>query len=58
MGSFCRRLLALFRRSRLERDLDDELTFHLVEPGLNQLEAQVYAIFEGEKLPRVLWSSS
>ena len=24
------------------------------EPGMNQLEAQVYSIFEGEKLPRVL----
>jgi hypothetical protein len=25
-----------------------------VEPGMNQLEAHVYSIFEGEKLPRVL----
>jgi hypothetical protein len=25
-----------------------------VEPGMNQLEAQVYSIFEGDKLPRVL----
>jgi hypothetical protein len=24
------------------------------EPGMNQLEAQLYSIFEGEKLPRVL----
>ena len=30
------------------RDLD------ATEPGMNQLEAQVYSIFEGEKLPRVL----
>lgn len=26
----------------------------VVEPGMNQLEAQVYSIFEGDKLPRVL----
>lgn len=25
-----------------------------VEPGMNQLEAQAYSIFEGEKLPRIL----
>lgn len=25
-----------------------------IEPGMNQLEAQVYAILEGEKLPRIL----
>jgi hypothetical protein len=24
------------------------------EPGMNQLEAQVYSILEGEKLPRIL----
>ncbi len=29
MGAFIRRLLALVRRTRLERDLDDELAFHL-----------------------------
>lgn len=29
MRSLVRRLLALFRRARLERDLEDELTFHL-----------------------------
>ena len=29
MGAFLRRLLAMFRRSRLERDLDDELALHL-----------------------------
>jgi hypothetical protein len=28
--------------------------FDAVEPGMNQLEAQVYSIFEGEKLPRIL----
>ena len=25
-----------------------------VEPGMNQLEANVYSIFEGEQLPRVI----
>jgi hypothetical protein len=29
MGAILRRLIALFRRRRLERDLDDELAFHL-----------------------------
>jgi putative ABC transport system permease protein len=29
MGAFLRRFLALFRRRRLDRDLDDELAFHL-----------------------------
>ena len=29
MGAFVRRLMALFRRRRLDRDLDDELAFHL-----------------------------
>ena len=29
MSAFLRRLLALFRRGRLERDLEDELSFHL-----------------------------
>jgi putative ABC transport system permease protein len=29
MGAFLRRLIALFRRRRLDRDLDDELAFHL-----------------------------
>jgi hypothetical protein len=29
MGAFLRRLIALFRRQRLDRDLDDELAFHL-----------------------------
>lgn len=31
-----------------KKDLD------ATEPGMNQLEAQVYSIFEGEKLPRIL----
>ena len=29
MGAFLRRLLALFHRNRLDRDLNDELSFHL-----------------------------
>ena len=29
LSAFCRRLLGLVRRRRLEQDLDDELAFHL-----------------------------
>jgi hypothetical protein len=46
MGTFIRRLLALVRRNRLERDLDDELSFHLSmreaeqqRPGLSPTQA-------------------
>jgi predicted permease len=47
MGAFIRRLLALVRRNRLERDLDDELSFHLslreaeqVRQGLGPRDAE------------------
>jgi hypothetical protein len=31
-----------------------QIEMNAVEPGMNQLEAQVYSIFEGDRLPRVL----
>jgi hypothetical protein len=31
-----------------------QIELNAVEPGMNQLEAQVYSIFEGDRLPRVL----
>ena len=31
-----------------------QVDMNATEPGMNQLEAQVYSIFEGDKLPRVL----
>jgi hypothetical protein len=31
-----------------------QIEMNTVEPGMNQLEAQVYSIFEGDRLPRVL----
>jgi putative ABC transport system permease protein len=50
MGAILRRLLALIRRDRLERDLDDELAFHLAmrqeeqhEGGVAPKEAAVAA---------------
>src|SRR5437867_9496753 len=33
MNEFWRRLLALFRRRQLDRDLEDELAFHLAKRG-------------------------
>ena len=48
LGAFYRRLLALVRRDRLERDLDDELAFHLEmreadhrQAGLEPREARI-----------------
>ena len=40
----------------LGRDADGSgrIELNAVEPGMNQLEAQVYSILEGDKLPRVL----
>src|SRR5437762_2247290 len=50
LGAFYRRLLGLAHRRRLERDLDDELAFHLAmretehrESGLPQDRARVAA---------------
>lgn len=48
------------RRSALELDTGSDVNgngridLDGVEPGMNQLEAQVYSILEGEKLPRIL----
>jgi predicted permease len=36
MGAFLRRFLALFRRRRLDRDLDDEIAFHLAMRQLDE----------------------
>jgi hypothetical protein len=36
MGAFFRRLLALVRRSRLERDLEDERSFHIAMRSAHQ----------------------
>ena len=40
----------------LGRDMNGngQIEVNAIEPGMNQLEAQVYSIFEGDKLPRVL----
>ena len=49
-------LRALALQLDLGRDADDngQIEMNAVEPGMNQLEAQVYSIFEGDRLPRVL----
>lgn len=49
------RTLALQLDTGADADNSGRIDLNEVEPGMNQLEAQVYAIFEGEKLPRVLW---
>jgi hypothetical protein len=54
------RLVAELRTMALELDTGRDangsgrVELDATEPGMNQLEAQVYSIFEGEKLPRVL----
>jgi hypothetical protein len=49
-------LRALALQLDLGRDVNGngQVDINGMEPGMNQLEAQVYAIFEGDKLPRVL----
>jgi hypothetical protein len=49
-------LRALALQLDLGRDVNGngQVDINGIEPGMNQLEAQVYAIFEGDKLPRVL----
>lgn len=49
-------LRALALQLDLGRDVDGNgrVDVNGVEPGMNQLEAQVYSILEGDKLPRVL----
>ena len=49
-------LRALALQLDLGRDVNGngQVDLNGIEPGMNQLEAQVYAIFEGDKLPRVL----
>lgn len=53
MGAFFRRLIALFRRNRLERDWDDELAFHLAmrqeehaRKGIEPAKAEVAAVVQ------------
>lgn len=52
----CEELRALTLQLDLGRDVNGngQVDINGIEPGMNQLEAQVYAIFEGDKLPRVL----
>ena len=49
-------LRALALQLDLGRDANGngQIEVNAVEPGMNQLEAQVYSIFEGDRLPRVL----
>jgi hypothetical protein len=49
-------LRALALQLDLGRDANGngQIEENAIEPGMNQLEAQVYSIFEGDKLPRVL----
>jgi len=48
------RTLALQLDTGKDVDGSGRIDLNAAEPGMNQLEAQVYSIFEGEKLPRVL----
>jgi hypothetical protein len=48
------RTLALQLDTGRDANGSGRIDLDAVEPGMNQLEAQVYSIFEGEKLPRVL----
>lgn len=50
------RLRALALQLDLGRDVNGngQVDADRIEPGMNQLEAQVYSIFEGDQLPRVL----
>ena len=49
-------LRALALQLDLGRDANGngQIEVNAIEPGMNQLEAQVYSIFDGDKLPRVL----
>jgi hypothetical protein len=49
-------LRALALQLDLGRDANGngQIEVNAVEPGMNQLEAQIYSIFEGDRLPRVL----
>jgi hypothetical protein len=49
-------LRALALQLDLGRDANGngQIEVNAVEPGMNQLEAQVYSIFEGDRLPRAL----
>jgi hypothetical protein len=48
------RVLALQLDLGRDTNGNGQIEVNAVEPGMNQLEAQVYSIFEGDKLPRVL----
>lgn len=48
------RRLALALDTGVDADGSGGVELNATEPGLNQVEAQVYAILEAEKLPRVL----
>ena len=49
-------LRALALQLDLGKDVNGngQVDMNAIEPGMNQLEAQVYSIFEGDQLPRVL----
>ena len=49
-------LRALALQLDLGKDVNGngQVDINAIEPGMNQLEAQVYSIFEGDQLPRVL----
>lgn len=55
-GPLVEQLRALALQLDLGRDANGngQVEMNATEPGMNQLEAQVYSIFEGDKLPRVL----
>ena len=59
MGAFIRRLVMLFRRSRLERDLDDELAFHLAmrqgEHGNTASRRQFGSVLRVKEQSRAVW---
>ncbi|MGH9256444.1 MAG: hypothetical protein ACRD3C_17940 [Vicinamibacterales bacterium] len=48
------RTLALQLDTGRDANGNGRIDLDRVEPGMNQLEAQVYSIFEGEQLPRAL----
>ena len=48
------RTMALQLDTGKDENGDGKRELNATEPGMNQLEAQVYSIFEGEKLPRIL----
>lgn len=48
------RALALELDTGADANRSGRIELDAIEPGMNQLEAQVYAVFEGEKIARIL----